>query len=148
MRILPSIAFLVLLAVTSAYAQEGRRVWVLIVGISDYEYLNDLEYADDDALAFQKALANSLGELYKEEQVKILLNKDATSAGIEAAMRWLLKSAKENDRVFFYFSGHGGFEDLTDFKLGYLHSHNAFTQTYSNGGNISLEFLQAFLQTL
>ncbi|CAN5323170.1 hypothetical protein BH10BAC4_BH10BAC4_23810 [soil metagenome] len=142
-----SLAFCLLLASIHVGAQ-GQKVWSVVIGISDYEFLDDLEYADDDAIAFQKVLVNSLGKNYLEEQTRVLLNKEATSAAIEASMRWLLNNAKEGDRIFLYFSGHGGFEDLTDFKLGYLHAHNAFNETFSNGGNISLEFLQAFLQTL
>ncbi len=128
-------------------AQE-MKIWVFIVGISEYEYFNNLNYADDDAIAFETLLKKTLGKYYNEEQTRILLNEEATSAAIESGMRWLLKNVKANDKVYFYFSGHGGFEDLTDFKLGYLHAYNAFNQTYSSGGNISLEFLQAFLQSL
>lgn len=136
-----------LLSLSHASAQE-RKMWVLIVGISDYKHFNNLQFADDDAMAYHQILKKVLGKYYSEEQTRVLLNEDATAASIEFAMRWLLKNTLENDRVFIYFSGHGGYEDLTDFKLGYLHAHDAFNETYSSGGNISMEFLQAFLQSL
>ncbi|MBX2944444.1 MAG: caspase family protein [Cyclobacteriaceae bacterium] len=136
-----------LLSLVNVSAQE-RKMWVLIVGISDYKHFNNLQFADDDAMAYHQILKKVLGKYYSEEQTRVLLNEDATAASIEFAMRWLLKNTLENDRVFIYFSGHGGYEDLTDFKLGYLHAHDAFNETYSSGGNISMEFLQAFLQSL
>ncbi|MBL7842534.1 MAG: caspase family protein [Cyclobacteriaceae bacterium] len=132
---------------TNVSAQE-RKMWVLIVGISDYKHFNSLQFADDDAIAYHQILKKTLGKYYSEEQTRVLLNEDATAASIEYAMRWLLRNTLENDRVFIYFSGHGGYEDLTDFKLGYLHAYDAFNETYSSGGNISMEFLQAFLQSL
>ncbi len=127
---------------------QDMKIWVFIIGISEYEYFNDLNYADDDAIAFETMLRKTLGKYYNEEQTRILLNEEATSAAIESGMRWLLKNVKAHDKVYFYFSGHGGFENLTDFKLGYLHAYNAYNQSFSSGGHISLEFLQAFLQSL
>jgi len=35
-------------------------------------------------------------------------NRLPTKANIKKAMRWLVQSAKPNDSLFFYFSGHGG----------------------------------------
>jgi hypothetical protein len=138
---------LLILFLTKVSAQD-RKMWVLVVGISDYKHFNSLQFADDDAIAYHQVLKKILGKYYSEEQTRVLLNEDATAASIEYAMRWLLRSTIENDRVYIYFSGHGGYEDLTDFKLGYLHAHDAFSETYSSGGNISMEFLQAFLQSL
>jgi hypothetical protein len=45
---------------------------------------------------------------YKQNQIKILLDEEATLANIRNSIdSWLIKGVDEDDHVFFYFSGHG-----------------------------------------
>jgi len=131
-----------------AKGQEPHKIWILTVGISDYQYLNDLNFADDDAKAFLAYAKESLGERFVHDQVRILLNDEATASSIRVGLEWILRNSKARDRVYFYFSGHGGYEDLTNSKLGYLHAHDSFDATYANGGNIQLILLEGILNTL
>ena len=132
---------------TQVYSRAEMNIWVLVIGISDYQYLNDLQYADDDALAFYQYVKRSLGHRIQADQMKLLLNQEATFAEIWMSFEWLLRNVKEHDRVYIYFSGHGGHEDMTIAKLGYLHAYDSHDATYNNGGNIDLNLLDNILKT-
>jgi len=82
--------------------------WALIIGVSNYKDANirDLKYADKDAYSFYNSLIEKCR--FKKEQIKILLNKDATYENIRRSISgWLLKNAQKNDKIIIFFSGHG-----------------------------------------
>lgn len=88
---------------------EGRRL-ALVIGISDYaDPKLDLQYADKDAQAMYEFLTNpALGPAaFRQEDVKLLLNQEATAAAINTGLRDFLQKARENDFVLFFFAGHG-----------------------------------------
>jgi hypothetical protein len=84
-------------------AASDPECWAVIVGVSDYEYINDLHYCDDDALE----IAQELSPVWGEDHVKVLTDSEATKANILGAIDWLAESADTNDTVFFSFTGHG-----------------------------------------
>lgn len=94
---------------TAAYAQTTASVYAVLIGIDDYknnEYITDLRYAVADTKALYNALTNE-GKV-KKENIKMLLNSEATEAKIKAAVfTWLPSVAKAGDSVVIYFSGHG-----------------------------------------
>lgn len=106
----------VLLAVLPllAFGPTGRAApthWALIVGISDYIHFDDVEGGDlpgaeNDARGVRDALIGKQG--FPEENVRMLLNHDATRAAIEEAITgWLTSSARPGDQVTIFFAGHG-----------------------------------------
>jgi len=84
--------------------------WALIIGINDYENVPDLHYAVEDALAIKNMLINEFN--FSRNNVRVLIDKEATQSNINKEMSKLLKSAGVNDRVVFYFAGHGETEAL------------------------------------
>ena len=84
--------------------------WALIVGINDYEHVRGLNYAVEDALAIKNMLINDYG--FKRNNVRVLTNSEATGSNIKKELHSLVKSVGENDRVVFYFAGHGETEAL------------------------------------
>ena len=84
--------------------------WALIIGINDYENVPDLHYAVEDALAIKNMLINEFN--FSRNNVRVLIDKEATQSNINKEMSKLLKSAGVNDRVVFYFAGHGETEEL------------------------------------
>ena len=84
--------------------------WALIIGINDYENVPDLHYAVEDALAIKNMLINEFN--FSRNNVRVLIDKEATQSNINREMSKLLKSADVNDRVVFYFAGHGETEAL------------------------------------
>ena len=81
--------------------------YALVIGISSYEdSANDLRYAKKDASDFQGALLK-FGR-FNKDNIKLLVNKDATRENIRKNLEgWLKTKAKKNDLVIIFFSGHG-----------------------------------------
>jgi len=94
-------AMLAVLAVTSTAAPRA-----LLIGIGDYRLPDaDLPGIDLDIQNMQE-LAALMG--FKPEEVKVLYDKDATSARVHSEMAsWLVKGVTADDPVLVYFSGHG-----------------------------------------
>jgi len=80
--------------------------YALIIGIEKFD--NGTlpgEFLDDDAVAMYHTLLNSSN--WKEENIKVLLNENATKANIEdAIVHWLGDQVTKDDVVLYYFCGH------------------------------------------
>ena len=94
--------------------------WALVVGINKYENVRPLNNAIEDAIAVKNMLINDFGFL--RSNVNVLLNNEATQNNIKKQLDALVRSAKENDRVVFYFAGHGMTETsgLEGIDMGFL----------------------------
>ncbi|MEO1263835.1 MAG: caspase family protein [Bacteroidota bacterium] len=83
------------------------RIWATVVGVANYNHMPSLRYTDDDAYQFYAFLKSPEGGALPDEQVRVLVDDNATKENILEAMRSTFMSADENDVVLFYFSGHG-----------------------------------------
>ncbi len=92
-----------------AAAMDAKRLFAVVVGVSDYddEMLPDLSYATKDADDFAHVLTTKKGYPYGDVQVKTLIGSDATREEILEAMTWMKQEATDNDVCMFYFAGHG-----------------------------------------
>lgn len=85
--------------------------WALLVGISDYINFDDVEGGDlpgaeGDARFMRNTMVSYSG--FPEENVRMLLNGEATQAAIKAGItEWLAQSARPGDNVTIFFAGHG-----------------------------------------
>jgi uncharacterized caspase-like protein len=84
--------------------------WALVVGINDYDTVQDLNYAAEDALAIKNMLINDYG--FPRTNVRYLIDKEATQSNIKKELSNLMRLVGENDRVVFYFAGHGETAEL------------------------------------
>ena len=95
-------------AVTSATIPRG---YALIVGVAGYKNLPataQLEYSERDADSIYSILISPEGGNFRAENVHRLTGAKATLANIKLELEsWLPSVAKEDDRVFVYFAGHG-----------------------------------------
>ncbi|CAK0766136.1 metacaspase-1 [uncultured Gammaproteobacteria bacterium] len=84
----------------------GQR-HALIIGINDYPLpQHRLRGAVTDARNMERLLIDSFH--YQPDQIKLLIDRDATRDAILTAWKtWLIAGTKPGDEVFFYFSGHG-----------------------------------------
>jgi len=79
--------------------------WAVVVGISNYPgTLNDLSFCDDDALEMKAWL---MGQNFPVQNIKVLINSNATKANILNSIGWLASNSEGDDYVFFFYSGHG-----------------------------------------
>ncbi|MBT8079705.1 MAG: caspase family protein [Gammaproteobacteria bacterium] len=80
----------------------------LLVGVGKYRVPgHDLPAIDLDLDRMQHVL-NLMG--FEDSQIRRLLDEQATSRNVTREMkRWLVDGVEEDDRVVFYYSGHGSF---------------------------------------
>jgi hypothetical protein len=125
---------------------DVAKTYGIVIGISSYENtaIPQLQFADKDANLFYSYL---IGKNIPKENLKLLLNKDASISAIYEAMDWLKKQCSEGDVAYIYFSGHGDLETKEQKSLGYLLAYNSPSNNYKNNA-ISLENLNADANTL
>jgi len=86
----------------------GRR-WAVVVGISKYadERITPLTYADDDARAMVAFLRSPEGGAIPEDNLRVLLDEEATSEALRDALFVFLQQAAPEDLVTVYVASHG-----------------------------------------
>lgn len=103
------LVFMLLLPGFAAYSYENT--YAVIVAVADYKNFSaekgDLNYTINDAKKFYEFLISSEGGSVPTENIVYLTNASASKASIIVKARMLFSKAKNNDRVIFYFSGHG-----------------------------------------
>ena len=83
------------------------KIWAVIVGVSSYAHMPSLKYTDDDAYQIYAFLKSPEGGALPNEQIRLLIDENATRQNILAGMNDVLLKADENDVVLMYYSGHG-----------------------------------------
>jgi hypothetical protein len=109
----PLIVAAVVLLLAGFVPHEGAAParWAVIVGVGDYlnfgdEPGGDLPGATNDARNMHAVLTERWG--FQEDNVRLLLDLDATRGAIETSFtEWLPSVVKPGDLVLFYYSGHG-----------------------------------------
>lgn len=88
------------------------KVWAVIVGVSDYDDATfgrkiDLRFCDDDAQIMYDFMRSPQGGSLPDEQIKLLINENATKENILNSVKTIFTQASQQDLIIFYFSGHG-----------------------------------------
>ncbi|HSW30320.1 MAG TPA: caspase family protein [Longimicrobiales bacterium] len=100
-----------LLASASAAAAQQPQRWAVVVGINDYANFEGVEGGDlrgavNDARSMADVLMARWG--FPAGNVRLLLDAEATRAGIEEALTgWLASRVKPGDQALFFYAGHG-----------------------------------------
>ncbi len=116
-KILPILLFAYGLAVTTDDIYDNS--YALIIGIDKYENVQNLNYAVKDAESMKSMLVEYFD--FSKDNVRLLLNEEATYINIRRQFSEISKSAEENDRVLIFFAGHGETIDLPEGgEKGYL----------------------------
>ena len=104
----------------AAYSPYYSNSWAVIVGINDYKYAGPLTYAIHDAEAIAELLVSHLN--FEEERVHLLLNDDATRPNILGVLSGIEDEpgAAHDDRVLFFYAGHGYTIDGARGPIGFL----------------------------
>ena len=90
---------------THTAAAVYRTVRAILVGISDYLYVNSLRWADHDAEAMRIALRYDAQ--WADGNVQVLTNSAATKSAVQSAISAMAAGTGAEDTCIFYFSGHG-----------------------------------------
>lgn len=83
------------------------KVWAVVIGVASYDHMPVLRYTDDDAYRFYAFLKSLEGGALPDDQVRILIDEEATRDNILGNVNEIFNKAGANDLVIFYFSGHG-----------------------------------------
>ncbi len=100
MRLLRRI-FILLLLFISTTCIKAQRIYVISVGIADYQHINDLTYTEADVRSFNDIMSQHNAEIV------ILTGAQASHTNIIKTMRYVFAKATPSDAVVFFFSGHG-----------------------------------------
>ncbi|MCB0705951.1 MAG: caspase family protein [Saprospiraceae bacterium] len=87
--------------------KQQMKVWAVVIGISSYNHMPTLRYTDDDAYKIFAFLKSPEGGALADEQIRILIDEDATHDNIVQTMNEVFMQAGPNDLVLLYYSGHG-----------------------------------------
>lgn len=103
-----------------------NKTVAIIIGIENYLPKNDIspvKYANDDCQKFKRVLINNLG--VEENQIYTFINEEALKSSIEYDLRGLFLELGENDRLIFYYVGHGFHNGITNYLSTYdMHKSN------------------------
>ena len=101
----------------SAPAGFYANSWALVIGINKYRQIPGLAYAVADA----KAVADALPGLgFPAENIRLLLDRQATKARIESVLYRDFAGMGSDDRLFVFFAGHGETLAIRGGEEGYL----------------------------
>jgi len=98
------------IAVVPEVAPAPKNAYGVVIGIGKYEDkdIPALKYAKEDALEIYNILTDPKYGGFPRENVKLLLDEQATLTEIKSAMgTFLARNADEDDMVCIYFAGHG-----------------------------------------
>jgi uncharacterized caspase-like protein len=86
-----------------------RDKWALVIGISKFQdtHVPRLNYPGKDAQDFASLLKDPQIGRFKPENVHLVVDTDATTRKIKMELNWLARSAKPDDLVVVFLSGHG-----------------------------------------
>jgi len=86
---------------------KTTKVHALIIGISTYTHMPVLKYSDDDAYRMYAFLKSPEGGALRDDNMRMLIDEEATRENIKKAMNDLFMNADEDDLILMYYSGHG-----------------------------------------
>jgi tetratricopeptide (TPR) repeat protein len=126
----------------SQIPQTSSQNYALIIGISKYQNIISLKYADDDAYLFSKYLIDE--EICKKNNIALLVDSNATKGNIYKELYKIKDKIKSGDRVFIYFAGHGDVEN--DIESGFLLPYNCESTNYAATG-IDISLLERYVNS-
>lgn len=97
--------------------QIQPKLYVLAVGVGAYQHagVNRLSFPAKDARDFTQALQRQKGRLYRDVEVKLLTDTDATADAVVDGLDWLKRQVTQHDLGMVFVAGHG----TNDADLGY-----------------------------
>lgn len=114
--------FFLLLKCQYVYSKENNKItfynknYAICIGINNYKYAPPLNFAVNDAKDIKTALLNQ-----GFDTVILLTDSQATRVKIMEAFEYIRNVVTKEDRIIFYFAGHGDtLQGKDDIKKGYL----------------------------
>ncbi|MBT4335161.1 caspase family protein, partial [bacterium] len=85
---------------------EDPKKWLFVLGIENYSNgVDSIAYSKKSSQTFAKVAKKLLG--VSKQNSFLLIDKNATSGKIKSELRRMLSLIKDDDTLYFYYSGHG-----------------------------------------
>jgi len=98
------------------------KLYILAVGVTKYANTDfNLGLAAKDANDFVNVMLKQKGGLYRDVEVKLLTNEEATRDNIVDGLEWITKATTSRDVAMIFLSGHGINDNLNRY---YFAPHN------------------------
>lgn len=123
---------------------DSGQVYSIIIGVSNYLRIGKLQYGHEDARYFADVLQKSFKEKLPLENQFIFIDSNATSNPIYEALENLSQRVKANDKIYFYFAGHGDVENLIT-RRAHLLLFDSPPNVYKAGGTLPVDGLKDYL---
>jgi hypothetical protein len=96
--------------------------WALVIGIASFQdkVIPPLSYTASDAKSFADLLLSPQYGQFKQENVHVLLNEQATTRHIKEQLNWLARSAGPDDIVVVYIAAHGSPREVDTAGVSYI----------------------------
>jgi len=122
------------------------RGFAIIYGVADYEYINDLNFSDDDAQSIYDLLT-SQAQGFNPDDVILRTNAQATKAQLDLDFEYMSDRIRSLSnpgatRFVFYYAGHGYGDGMTQY-----YSFSPAWNAYFSDASSSSEPLGAGLKT-
>jgi len=111
------------------YSPQYSSSHALIIGINNYQSASPLGYAINDAEAIAQLLIDEFG--FVEENVLVLTDANATRARIMDSFLSYMSKSDINDRILFFFAGHGHTVSGRRGEVGFLVPYDGEPQSLS-----------------
>lgn len=93
-------------------------LYVLAIGVNEYQMPDlNLMFADEDARRIDRLFRENSPGAFEKIETKLILNQDATHAGVQAGLNWLAKQMSRHDVGVIFFSGQGARDATGSFYL-------------------------------
>ena len=106
-------------AAQAAGFQIQPKLYILAVGVAQYQHpsIGKLDLPAKDARDFVVTLQAQKGKLYREVEVKLLTDAQATADAVIDGLEWLQRQVTQHDIGMVFLAGHG----VNDANQGYIY---------------------------
>jgi len=119
---------------TSTTEAVQGKTRALVIGISRYQFIDTLNFADTDAAFFAAYLKSSKFWNIDPADITVLLNDQAKYGDLTVQLQQIALQCQPGDNLIFYFSGHGDVETNTLFNRGFLLAQDTYSSNYMANG--------------
>ena len=106
---------------TNSYFPRYHNSYALIIGINEYKFVSNLGYAVNDAKEIAELLINDFS--FSRDNVKLFLDSEASRQNIMDVFLSYCELAELNDRIVFFYAGHGHTMSGKRGEIGFLVPH-------------------------
>ena len=128
----------------------GGKRYAVVVGVAQYKQggkgLQNLAYADRDASDLSDLLVKAGGGNISKENVRLLLNQDATLDNVKQALTSFLTAAEPDDTVILYLNMQGAY-DPNDPDRKYLMAYDSDPESLANSAMALTELPELLAQS-